>query len=597
MRNPRNHAAATTSSTHNHDNGINNAINSNPPESLTIVLKLGTSSIVNEHSLQPQLALLSALAEAICTLRKLGHRLVLVSSGAIGMGLKRMDMARKPKVLAEKQALAAIGQGRLIALWDNLFSLLGQPIAQVLLTRSDISDVGELRLVMSRFQADPLYIHVYTQRSRYLNSTKTLAALLNYGVVPIVNENDTVSVSEIKFGDNDTLSAITAGMVQADYLFLFTDVDCLYTANPRRFPETAKPVQIVRDIEAVRASVSTATLGSSLGTGGMETKLIAAELATGAGVATVITHGARPSAILDIVSQPAGISDQDYLAKTPLHTVFLPQESVLSDRRWWVLFGLKPRGRVIIDEGAYRAIARTASLPSSSSSVPQRSKQVDTHGPSAQHDAQHRHRSASTDSTGNGGRLLPAGVLAVEGVFAGGQAVTVVVRKRKRQEKVNAIASTSNLEAVPTSQSSPPSAQMDEQPLSSSVASLRGATYSVSTPEQSRPSSPIATHQIADDASKAHEASTAAEQEQQHVRSSSQRRKAHQQHRHFEKDHHDEGGTQWEEVEFGRGLANYNSLEIDRIKGHKSSEIESILGYIDAEHCVESITSLKRHDI
>lgn len=137
MRNPRRHISTVAASAVHPTDG---------DEHLTIVIKLGTSSIVNEASLQPQLALLSALTECICALRKLGHRVVLVSSGAIGMGLKRMDMLKKPKVLAEKQALAAIGQGRLIALWDNLFSLLGQPIAQVLLTRNDISDVSGRRL-------------------------------------------------------------------------------------------------------------------------------------------------------------------------------------------------------------------------------------------------------------------------------------------------------------------------------------------------------------------------------------------------------------------------------------------------------------------
>ena len=119
------------------------------PHELTIVIKLGTSSIVSESTLMPQLALLSAIAEAACTLKKLGHRVLLVSSGAIGMGLKRMEMGKKPKALAEKQALAAIGQGRLIALWDNLFSLLGQPIAQVLLTRNDISDVSRPPMLSS----------------------------------------------------------------------------------------------------------------------------------------------------------------------------------------------------------------------------------------------------------------------------------------------------------------------------------------------------------------------------------------------------------------------------------------------------------------
>lgn len=198
-----------------------------PP--LTIVIKLGTTSIISSTPpFHPLLPLLSSIAQTCVNLRSLGHRVVLVSSGAIGVGMKRMGLTHRGKGLKRKQALAAIGQGRLIALWDDLFGWLEQPIAQVLLTRMDISD-----------------------RTRYLNAQNTFSELLSMGVIPIVNENDTVAVSEIKFGDNDTLSAITANMVNADYLFLMTDVDCLYTDNPRDNPD-AKPVRIVKDITLVR---------------------------------------------------------------------------------------------------------------------------------------------------------------------------------------------------------------------------------------------------------------------------------------------------------------------------------------------------------
>ncbi|KAF9896340.1 hypothetical protein BX616_007656 [Lobosporangium transversale] len=190
------------------------------------------------------------------------------------------------------------------------------------------------------------------------------------GVVPIVNENDTISVSEIRFGDNDTLSAITAGMVHADYLFLMTDVDCLYTDNPRVNPD-AKPVLVVDDIAALKEKVSVTTPGSSLGTGGMITKLIAAELATAAGVTTVIARGSTPQRIFDIITLPIqrtgsaspkldgdSLITQAYDSTIPLHTRFLAKDNPLVDRKWWILHGLHAAGTIYIDSGAYKAITK-----------------------------------------------------------------------------------------------------------------------------------------------------------------------------------------------------------------------------------------------
>ncbi|KAK5012595.1 Glutamate 5-kinase, partial [Cryomyces antarcticus] len=242
---------------------------------LTIVIKLGTSSIVDEKTHEPLLSILSTIVETAISLHKDGHRVVLVSSGAIGVGLRRMDLDRRPKHLPKVQALAAIGQCRLMSLWDQLFGHMRQPVAQILLTRNDIAD-----------------------RTQYLNAQNTFIELLNMGVIPIVNENDTLAVTEIKFGDNDTLSAITAGMVQADYLFLMTDVDCLYDKNPRTNPD-AKAIEVVEDISELEADVSSA--GSALGTGGMSTKIVAARLATSAGVTTVITRSSKPGNISAIV--------------------------------------------------------------------------------------------------------------------------------------------------------------------------------------------------------------------------------------------------------------------------------------------------------
>ncbi|KAG0280886.1 hypothetical protein BGZ95_008183 [Linnemannia exigua] len=320
---------------------------------LTIVIKLGTSSICDEVTHFPLLSTLSLIVETILKLKAQGHRVVLVTSGAIGVGLRRLNLASKPKDLAQVQAIAAVGQGRLMSLYDDLFSQFNQPIAQILLTKNDLAD-----------------------RTQYLNACNTIDALLEMGVVPIVNENDTISVSEIRFGDNDTLSAITAGMIHADYLFLMTDVDCLYTDNPRTNPD-AKPVMTVDDITALKEKVSVASAGSSLGTGGMVTKLIAAELATAAGVTTVISRGSTPQNIFQIISQPIQHigsaspkqnSDIEVttslgaatISSLPLHTRFLAKDNPMVDRKWWILHGLHSAGTIFIDQGAYKAITNAS---------------------------------------------------------------------------------------------------------------------------------------------------------------------------------------------------------------------------------------------
>ncbi|GAA5874209.1 hypothetical protein JCM8547_007791 [Rhodosporidiobolus lusitaniae] len=514
---------------------------------LTVVIKLGSSSILHaEPPHFPQIATLSALAETCVHLRSLGHRVVIVSSGAIGMGLHRMELPAptggKKRPMGEKQALAAIGQGRLIALWDQIFGALKQPIAQILMTRNDIAD-----------------------RSRYLNATTTLSTLLSLGVIPIINENDTISVSEIlhvnKFGDNDTLSAIAAGMCGADYLFLMTDVDGLYEDNPRRVPG-ARRVAKVRDIEEVRRLVSTSTLGSSLGTGGMETKLIAAELATAAGCATVITLGSMPTRILQIVeghqhrtAPPSPMSSS--LASLPLtsstgtnipavstsisstapgvefaasnddstippHTLFTPKTTPLSSRRFWILHGLTPRGTVYVDEGAYRAISR------------------------GERDG---------GGGGNGGRLLAAGVLRVEGTFAAGQAVRVcVIKGRWGGRRGGRVAEEKQEE--------------EEEEEGGRV----------------EPSRPVSPDHFSDRQERTGEEEELVQSVEALQVNGGEGKK--------EEEHVEEDGKE-EIIEFGRGLTNYNSMEIDRVKGLRSNEIERVLGYYEAEHVVESVVTLR----
>ncbi|KAI4626409.1 uncharacterized protein J4E87_004911 [Alternaria ethzedia] len=379
------------------------------PGQLTVVIKLGTSSIVDEKTHQPLLSILSLIVETACSLRAAGHRVVIVSSGAIGVGLRRMNLPRRPKHLPQVQALAAIGQSRLMSLWDQLFGHLEQPIAQILLTRNDIAD-----------------------RTQYQNAQNTFIELLSMGVIPIVNENDTLAVTEIKFGDNDTLSAITSAMVQADYLFLMTDVDCLYDKNPRTNPD-AKSIPVVEDIAELAADVSSA--GSSLGTGGMSTKIVAARLATSAGVTTVITKSSKPGNISGIIAhaekqrksrmssrnsvtnfqdegaplaqaasqdsnhdlsaststldnqQLTGLSSPKPEEPVPLHTRFLPISNPIRDRYFWILHGLAPHGTIYIDQGAWAALSDKAGL-------------------------------------------LPVGIVEVDGHFAQQEAVRIVVVKR-----------------------------------------------------------------------------------------------------------------------------------------------------------------------
>ncbi|KAI2612906.1 glutamate 5-kinase [Hypoxylon fragiforme] len=420
------------------------------PKPLIVVIKLGTSSIVDEKTHEPLLSILSLIVETAVRLRKDGHKVIIVSSGAIGVGLRRMDVDKRPKHLSKLQALAAIGQCRLISLWDNLFGHLRQPISQILLTRSDIAD-----------------------RTRYLNARNTIMELLEMGVIPIVNENDTLAVAEIKFGDNDTLSAITAAMVHANFLFLMTDVDCLYDKNPRAHPD-AQPIEEVEDIGAIRADVSSA--GSSLGTGGMGTKIVAARLATSAGVTTVITRSSSPGNIVKIVryllatkkctlsphsrsgsetedslSHSTASLALDTLEKPPLHTRFLPLSHPIRDRYFWILHGLAPHGTIYIDVGAHHAISDKAGL-------------------------------------------LPVGVLDIEGSFAQQEAVRLVVVERRSEPGPD--------------------------------------------------------------------------------------------------------GKLWEGpgVEVGRALVNYGAPEILRIKGHRSTQIEGLLGYADSEYVAhrENISLLRR---
>ncbi|MBE9214434.1 glutamate 5-kinase [Plectonema cf. radiosum LEGE 06105] len=289
--------------------------------SKTIVVKIGTSSLTRPETGHLALSTIASLAETLCNLRRNDYKVILVSSGAVGVGCGRMGLKERPKAIGVKQAVAAVGQGRLMRIYDDFFTSLQQPIAQVLLTRTDL-----------------------VQRSRYLNIYNTFQELLKLGVIPVVNENDTVAVEELKFGDNDTLSALVASLVRADWLFLLTDVDRLYSADPRLVPD-AQPIALVSSIEELTSFVETGSSGSQWGTGGMTTKISAARIATAAGVRTVITEGKQPSNIEKILQGES------------IGTQFEPQPEPTSARKGWIAYGLVPEGKLYLDAGAVIAIS------------------------------------------------------------------------------------------------------------------------------------------------------------------------------------------------------------------------------------------------
>lgn len=292
--------------------------------SYTVVIKVGTSTLTDAQTGTLALSAIAGLVESLCQLQRQGHQVILVSSGAVGVGCSRLSLRERPKTMSMKQAVAAVGQGRLIRVYDDLFSTLGQPIAQVLLTRSDL-----------------------VQRSRYVNSYRTFRQLLKLGVVPIVNENDTVAVEELRFGDNDTLSALVASLVGADWLFLLTDVDRLYSADPRNNPD-AQPIDRIESLEDLAdLNISVGDRGTQWGTGGMLTKLQAARIATTAGVRTIITEGRRPENVGRI------------LAGENLGTQFEPHPGPSTARKRWIAHSLIPAGKLYLDGGAVQAICKS----------------------------------------------------------------------------------------------------------------------------------------------------------------------------------------------------------------------------------------------
>jgi glutamate 5-kinase len=288
-----------------------------------IVVKLGTRLLTGGGD-NLDMPVMSSLVKQVARLHAQGVEAVIVSSGAIAAGRHKLGIHETIKGIPYKQVLASVGQSRLMNTYEYLFDDYNITVAQALLTKADIAD-----------------------RAGYLNARNTLLALMELGVVSIVNENDVISVDEIKeekFGDNDNLSAMVANLVDADMLIILTDIGGLYTADPRGDPK-ARLVPQVKKIDAVIKRLG-ANTASSLGTGGMITKIEAAKLATSSGVRVVIADGKEPDIVIKLASgDPAG-------------THFLPTASHMESRRRWMVSGLCTKGKLVIDPGAATALKK-----------------------------------------------------------------------------------------------------------------------------------------------------------------------------------------------------------------------------------------------
>src|SRR5947209_2075478 len=290
-----------------------------------IVVKLG-SSVVADGDGVPRTEVLERVCDALAGLHGEGGEVILVTSGAIARGMRVMELRQRPSSIGELQAASAVGQGKLYRVYDELLRERGVTSAQVLLTFFDMS-----------------------ARTHYLNARKTLTTLLDWRVLPVINENDTTATDEISFGDNDFLAAQVAVLVAADELILLTDIDGLYTADPRVHSD-ARIVAEVSDFSALD-ELEIGHTTSPLGSGGMRSKVVAAEMATAAGIATVICNGLRPAALRAV------------LAGEPAGTRFPAREARYSSFKLWLKYAKPSRGTLLIDAGAARAVREgTASL-------------------------------------------------------------------------------------------------------------------------------------------------------------------------------------------------------------------------------------------
>ena len=283
-----------------------------------IVFKVGTSSLTNSDGSLNR-SKVRYITQQLAALHEAGHELVLVSSGAIAAGFSSLGFSKRPTKIVDKQAAAAVGQGLLLEEYTHHLLLKNIVSAQVLLTQDDFAD-----------------------QRRYKNAHQALSVLLNRGAIPIINENDTIAIEELKVGDNDTLSAQVASMVQADLLVLLTDVDGLYTANPQKDP-SAERIQVVEGLTPELIQMAGGA-GSSNGTGGMATKLKAAIVATESGVPVYICSSLKADALMEAAQEQAD------------GTLFLAQEKGMRTQKQWLAFYAESQGSIFVDAGARKAV-------------------------------------------------------------------------------------------------------------------------------------------------------------------------------------------------------------------------------------------------
>ncbi|HOD97538.1 MAG TPA: glutamate 5-kinase [Syntrophales bacterium] len=282
-----------------------------------MLIKIGSAVLTGDNGLD--LHIIEQLVEEMVELKKRGCQIVIVTSGAIASGKHRMGLTGHLKSMPQKQAAAAIGQGRLMRVYSNAFGKYGLYVAQILLTMSDLTD-----------------------RKRFLNIRNTLTTLMDWGVIPIINENDTVAVDEIKFGDNDHLAAMMANITETHLLINLTNTEGLYDHNPNR-SKKAKVIPLVREISEVIEQAATDET-SDVGSGGMRSKVMAAKKVTAFGIPYIIAPGKEPGILRDL------------FAGKERGTLFLPMKDHLNSRKYWIAFTLRSRGKLTLDDGAKKAL-------------------------------------------------------------------------------------------------------------------------------------------------------------------------------------------------------------------------------------------------